>query len=172
MHSRVATGGPTSADAQPIGVRFVANENLSGLPLNLRVALQTKVGIVRDQQIAVDGTVRIVAHNTAFPQRFMLEHEWAALLPVTMSATLVVPRHRQPAPGLKDIRAVRIVALNAVHVPFCYWMMLRQPEFGLDTQVTHVTCRRVFTGIHDELSSSTAGLNMFASRTVARFATG
>jgi hypothetical protein len=84
---------------------------------------------------------------------------------------LVQARHGEAAGGFHDVRAVWVVALDAVHPAFEDGMMLRQIEFGVGFQMTVETSGWVFAGIDDEFSPSTTGFDVFAARAVTGFAT-
>jgi hypothetical protein len=66
---------------------------------------------------------------------------------------------------------MRIVALNAIHVPFYHRMMLRHSKFGLRLKMALKTRARILSRIDDELPSPSAHLDMFAPRPMAGFAT-
>ena len=86
-------------------------------------------------------------------------------------ALLVEPRHRQAtARWLHDVEAMRIVALDAVHLAFADRVVLRQIELSVNFQMTGETCLRIAAGIDDKLGPSTARRDVFAPRTVAGFA--
>ena len=67
----------------------VSNENVSGYFLLLEVALQTKRGVSFVQQALVDRSVRRMANGAPLPHCFVLIHEWAALLCMTLEAGFV-----------------------------------------------------------------------------------
>ena len=92
---------------------------------------------------------------------------------MTLRAILVEAGHRQPAGRFEYVRTVRIMTLHAIHVSLEDGMgVLGQVELGMRLQMAGETRRRVFSGIYDELSASTAGGNMFAARSMAGFAPG
>src|SRR6266404_3409791 len=127
MHRRMAAGAPTSALPQVGRVRSVADVDFSwrhARSLHLRVALEAEVGIAFDEHLAIDRAVRIVANGAAFAQGLMLEDKRPSLLAMALRAILIEPRHGQPARGLGDVGAMRIVALHAIHVAFEDGMML------------------------------------------------
>jgi hypothetical protein len=146
----------------------VPNKNLPTLlMLHLRVAPQAKIRIAGHQQLAIDRTVRIMAHGASLSQRLVLKHKRARQVPVTLTAILIEPRHRQPACPLEDIRAVRIMALHAVHASFNDRVMLRQVKFSASLEMALQACARIFSRIDDELSHAAATLDMLASGAMA-----
>ena len=73
--------------------------------------------------------MRRVADGASLAQRLVFEHKRARLLPMTLCARLVEPRHRQATRRFHDVAAVRVVALHAIHPPFNHRVMLREAEF-------------------------------------------
>jgi hypothetical protein len=167
----MATGGPAGAHSEESGVVRVADVNLArqsaGLLL-LGVATEAKVWVVGDEQLFVDGTVRIMTNRAAFAECFVFKDDGPRLRLVTLRATLILPRHGQAAFRLEDVAAVRIVAIHAIHVAFHNRMMLRQIEFSLHIEMALKTGRGIFSGIDDEANSA-ATPDMFAAWTVTGF---
>src|ERR1044071_5741084 len=116
VHGGMAPRSPARALLQARCMRGIANVNLSRLPLHLRVTFQTEIGIALHEHFAIDRAVRCVADDAAFPQCFMFENKWPGLLAVTLAAILVLPRHRQSTLRFENVLAMRVVALNAIHV--------------------------------------------------------
>jgi hypothetical protein len=112
----------------------------------------------------------VVTHGAPFAQGFVFENKWPRLLPMALCAVLIQPRHRQPARWFEYVAAVRIVALDAVHVTFNHWMMLRHAEFRFRLQMALKTRSRVFSRVHNKLTSSSACLDVLAAGPVAGFA--
>jgi hypothetical protein len=138
--------------------------------LDLGVALEAKIRIALHQQLAIDRTVGSVANGATLAESFVLENEWARLLAMTVTAVFVQSRHRQASRRFEDVRAVRIVALNAIHATFDNRMMLRQIEFSARLQMAFEADARILPGINNEFSSPSAAFNVFAARAVARLA--
>ena len=90
---------------------------------------------------------------------------------MTLRAVLVQPRHGKAARRLENVAAVRVVALNAIHLTFHDRVMLRQTKFGLSLQMALETGARILAGIHNEFATAAPGFDMLASRAMARFAT-
>jgi hypothetical protein len=112
-----------------------------------------------------------MTHRAPLPQGFVLKNKRPRLLPMTLSAILIQPRHCQAARRFENIAPVRIVALNAIHVTFNDRMMLRHPKFSLRLQMTLETSGWIFARVHNKFAAPTARFDMFAARPVARFAT-
>jgi hypothetical protein len=103
-----------------------------------------------------------MTHSATLPQRFMLEHNRPRVIPMTLRAILVQPRHRQSTRWLENVSSVRIVALNTIHVTFNHWVTLRHSKFCLRLQMTLKTRHRIFARVHNKFASPTARLDMFA----------
>src|SRR5262245_8055949 len=99
----------------------------------------------------------------------MLENERPDLLTMTIAATFIQPCHRQAACGFENVRSMRVVALDTIHPPFNYRVMLGQTELATRLQMALKTGRRVLSGIYNELSPAAAGLHMLTARTVTGF---
>jgi len=82
---------------------------------------------------------------------------------------LIESRHREAASGLHDVRAVRVVALDATHFAFEDGMMLREAELGVGFDVTIQTARRVLPGIENEFPPATAAGDVQTTRAVTGF---
>lgn len=54
VDGRVTTGSPATPLAQAISVGSVADENLTGLALDLRVTLETEIRIALDEHFSID----------------------------------------------------------------------------------------------------------------------
>src|SRR5690348_6554597 len=66
---------------------------------------------------------------------------------------------------------MRVVALHAIHFAFDDGMMLRQMKLGVHVKVAFVARLWIFARIDDEfLCSETSGGDVFAGRSVTRFA--
>ena len=114
--------------------------------------------------------MRVVANRAALAHCLVLKHNGPRLRLMTGRATLILPRHCQAALGFEDVSAVRVVAIHAIHIAFIDRMMLRQTELRLHIQMTLETGGGIFSRIDDK-SGRAATPDMFAARTVARFAT-
>ena len=118
--------------------------------LVLRVAAHAKVGVVINEHFLVDGTMRVVTDGAAFVHGFVFEDEWARLVLMALRATLILPGHGEAAGRFKNVAAMRVVAVHAIHVAFNDWMMLGEVEFALDIEMALKTGVGFFAGIDDE----------------------
>ena len=135
------------------------------------MAFETEVAVAFDQHLGVDGSVGAVTHSAAFAHRFMFEDMWTALITMTRGAGLVYSCHSQSCErGFHDVVPMGVMALNAVHLTFGEWMMLRQVELSASLKVALVAGFRLYAGIDDEFPPTTACGYMQAARTVAGFA--
>src|ERR1043166_2674865 len=101
----------------------------------------------------------------------MLKYKRPRLLAMTLGAVLVQSRHCQAASGLKNVGAMRIMALHAIHATFGDWMVLRKAELRMNAQMTLKAGGWVSAVIHDEFTPATARLDVLAAGTMAGFAT-
>jgi hypothetical protein len=173
VHRRVTTRRPARSHLKKcrvVGVAYVDMASRNIWALGLRMAPQAKVGVIRDEHLLIDGTVRVMAHRAALPQRFVLENKRARLILVALRTALVLLRHRQAARWFENVTAMRVVAVHATHVAFDDRMMLRQVEFALHVQVALEARVRFFPGIDDETGRAT-GPDMFTAGPVTGFAT-
>lgn len=171
MYGGVATGTPAGAITEIGRVVFFSDENLPRCPLHLCVTFQAKIVVAFNEHLGVDRTVWAVTHRATFAQGFVLEDERLRLVAVTVRAGLVQARQTRAAGGLHDIRAVRVVALHAVHFAFEHRMMLRQAEFGVGVEVTIETGGGVPARIQNKFPTPATDFNVFAPGTVAGFTT-
>jgi hypothetical protein len=93
------------------------------------------------------------------------------LFAMAVAAGFVDARHRKPARRFNDVEAMRVVALNAIHLTFQHRMMLWQMELGIRRNVTLKAGFRLFARVEDEFSATTAGSDVFAPGAMTRFAT-
>jgi hypothetical protein len=173
VNGSMAPGAPTSALAEEACVEGGADVNFTGLAmLLLGMAFEAEVGIGIEQELAIDGAMRVVTNSATFAQGFVLENEGAGLFAMTLGTVLVRPGHGETAGGLKDIFAVRIVALDTIHLAFEDRMALGQIEFGVRLEMALKASGGIFAGVNDEFTASATGLDVAASRAMTRFTTG
>jgi hypothetical protein len=142
----MAPGRPTRSLLQKARVIDVSNENVSRYFLLLEMAFDTKRSVALIQQALVDGAVRRMADDATLAQRFMLVDKRAALLRVTLKASLIFAQERKAAgfEFLLDIcrRAfnrdafVYLMTIGAAHLAFEHRMMMRQCERCANFEVT------------------------------------
>ena len=135
------------------------------------MTLEAKIRIIVDEKLAIDRSVRVVAHGATFPQCFVLENKRPRLLAMALSAGLITASHCQPAGRFEYIGRVRIVTLNTIHPALNQRVVLRQVKFGSGLQVALETGGRIVSRVEDELASAAARLNVFATWAVTGFAT-
>ena len=150
----------------------LADHHLARAGLHLRMTFQTQVVVSFQQQFLVDRAMRTMTRRAALAQRFVFEGEWPGLLAMTLGAGLIQLSHRQPAGWLPDVAPVRVVTIDTIDSIFHDRMVVRQLELRLNFEVALITTRRVFSGIHDELSPTASHGDVLAARPVARFAAG
>ena len=150
----------------------LADHHQARASLHLSMTLQTKVIVAFQEQLLVDRAMRTMARRAALAQRFVFEGEWPGLLAMTLGAGLIQLSHRQPAGRLPDVAPVRVVTIDTIDSIFHDRMVVRQLELRLNFEVALITTRRVFSGIHDELSPTASHGDVLAARPVARFAAG
>lgn len=147
---------------------LLADPNAAAL-LDLRVTFQAEIRVPLDKEFGVDRTMRLMTRGASFAHCFVFEHEWTDLIPVAISATLVQPRHRQPAGRSSDVRAMRIMTIAAAETAFEDRMMLRQVELRVSRQVTLET-RGGFVARIDDPFPGARPCHMPAAGAVTRFA--
>jgi hypothetical protein len=175
MDGCVATRGPAGPHAEKGRMIYVADVNVAAgnkRALHLGVAAETQIGIACHQHFLIDGAVRIVADHASFTQRVVPEDKRPRLIPMALGATLILPRHGQPAGWFHDVQPVRVVALDAVHAAFQDLVVLGKMELSLNVQMALKTSRRVTARIDDEsFAAAQAGRgHVFAAGPVTGFA--
>ncbi len=152
MHRRVAARGPARAYLQECRVVNGSDINVAGGhggSLHLGMAPQAQVRVIFDQQLFIDGSVRVVADGTAFMHRLVFKNEGPRLVLMASGAVFILPGHGKAPGGLKNVLAVRVVALHAIHETLRHGMMLGQTEFALDIQVAFQAGIRFFTRVYN-----------------------
>jgi len=173
VNGGVATGGPAAALPHKRGVVHLADEEVAGSALGLRVALQAEVGVMLHEQLGVNGSVRVVANGAAFAHGLVFEDELAGLLLMALRAGLVHLSQAEAAGGLHHVVTMRVVALHAVQVTFEDRVMVGQAKLGVNILVTAEAGFRGLLGIEDEfVQALSAGGHMAAAGAVTRLATG
>jgi hypothetical protein len=174
VNGGMAAGRPARAVTEIARMFDIANVNAaeSGRRLGLGVTLEAQVRIALQEHFGINGAVRVVTDRAAFTRGRMLENERPRLLAMTLGASLILARHRQPARRFHDVHPVRIVALHAIHFAFDDRVMLRQMEFRPGFLVALEAGLRVFARVDDKFFKTTAARHgdVFAAGTVAGFA--
>ena len=133
----------------------------------LGMAAKAKVLVRNRQELRVNGAVRIVASRATLAKRGMFEDERSGLLPVTLSARFIQTASRKAPGRLHDILAVRIVALDTIHLSFANGVVLWKMEFRIYFQMALITGLRIFSRVNDEFfAPHSSDRNMLAGRTV------
>ena len=170
----MATGRPAGTATDVIGVIHFADEEIAGLvcgSLHLDMALEAEIHIALHQQLAVDRSVGRMAARASFAHGFMFEDEGAGLFPMAVGALLVQARHGESARGFHDLVAVRIVALNAIHLALDDRVAVGEVELRVHIEVALKASRGILPGIIDEAAAA-GSLNMLARGPVAGLAAG
>lgn len=120
-----------------------------------------------------------MASHATFAQRFVLEDKRTALRGVALEAGIVFTQETHPTAleQLWKVRSaafdgdalVRIMAIDAAHLSFHHWMVMRQLKFCPYFQVALETGVGRFPRIND-LARLAAGLDVQTAGTVASFA--
>jgi hypothetical protein len=171
MDGCMTASRPACSHLQKSRVVGVSDIKMAGRDVGalvLRVAAQAKIGVVINEHFLVDGAVRVVADGATFVHGFVFEDERPRLVLMALRATLVLPGHCQASSRFKDIAAMRIVAVHAVHVTFNDRMMLGQIEFALHIEMTLKAGVGLFAGIDDELCFA-AGPDVLAAGSMTGF---
>lgn len=169
MYGRVAAGTPTGAVTEISRMVFLPDKNLPRRPLHLRVTFQAKIIVALDEHLGVDRTVGAVTHGASLAQRLVLEHKRLRLVTMTIRTCLVQTPQTQAAGGFHHVRAVRVMALHAIHLPLEHGMMLWQAEFGVGVEMAIEARGRVPAGIENKLPAPAADFGMFATGAVTSF---
>jgi hypothetical protein len=174
VHGGMATGRPASSEAKKSTVVDVADEEsgTDGGSLRLGVALEAQIHVSLDEHLGVDGAVRAMTDSATFSQRRVFEDERTRLFAMTLGATLIQTRHGQAACRFHDVRAVRVMAIDTIHLAFEHRMMLRQMKLGAYFLMTLKAGFGVFARIDDELFPAPAADHgdVLAARAVAGLA--
>ena len=100
----------------------------------------------------------------------MFEDDESRLFAMTLGTILIQARHRQAAFGFEDIKAVRIMALNTIHLLFQNGVMLGQLELPMRFDVAIETRRRIIAWINDVNPTTTTVFYVKTSWTLTRLA--
>lgn len=138
--------------------------------MRLRVALEAKIIVALGEHLGIDRAVGAVTNRAALTHRFVLEDERLDLIAMTLCAGLIESRHGEATGGLHDVRAVRVMALDATHFAFEDGMMLREVELGVGFDVAIQTARRVLAWIENKFSPPAAAGDVQAAGAVTSFA--
>ena len=169
MNRLMAPRAPTSAPPQSAGGPMVgpANNN-PGRRLLLEVALETKIGVARDQHLVIDRAVRIVTRGASLAHSLVFEDKRPALGGVALAASFVL-REQRCAAAADGRTLVGIVTIAATHLAIQHRMAVGQSKLALFVQMTlEASLGRPF-GIENRVVGTTT-LIVNAAWAVARFA--
>ena len=148
------------------------NRSRGALTLRLSVASETKVRIPDREHFGIDRAMRAVADGATLAQGGVLKNHRFGLFAVTRGTGLIQASRRQTARRFHDVAAMRVVALDTVHLAFNDRMVLWKMEFRLFGQMALETGFQIFAWINDELLAPVAPRgSVFAARAVTGFAT-
>lgn len=171
----MTAGGPACAVAQMRGVIFASDENgpVAGRAGrdHLGMATEAEIVVTLDEHLFIHRTVRLVADDAALAQGGVLKDHGPGFLAMALRAGFVFAGERETMRGFHDVHAVRVVALNAVHLAFDDGVMLREIELRVRLEVALEAGFGIATGIDDEFVVTAAGGDVLAAGTVAGFAT-
>jgi hypothetical protein len=110
----------------------------------------------------------IMAGSASFAHRSMFENEWSGLFPMTLRTRLVQPAHCETMRRFHNVQSMWIMTLDAIHLPLCHGVMLRQVKFGADILMAFVTGLRILSGIDDQFfPTRSTYCHMLARRAMA-----
>lgn len=92
MYGGVATGCPASTHLEQGGVINLADKNLAPCDtrsLHLGMASKAQVGVALEQELAIDGTVRVVANSATLAHRLMIKDKRLRLFAVALCARFI-----------------------------------------------------------------------------------
>ena len=157
----------------------ISDENVPGLFLLLKVALQAQGRVALVQQTLVYRAMRRMTDHTTLTHCFVLVNERAALRGVALEASLVSAQERKAAGferllniGLCAFNSdpfVRLMTIGAAHFAFRHRMMVRQLECCANFQMTLKAGLRRLSRI-DDCARSAAALYVQTPRPVTRLA--
>lgn len=110
----------------------------------------------------------VVTHGASLPQCLVFEYVRPGLLAVTLQTGVILPRDEH-AFGLKDVLAMRIVTIDALHPPFFNRVAVLKVEQRPGLKMALKTGFRIFAGVNDELTATPSYLHMKAAGAMTRF---
>ena len=171
MNCSMATRRPTRTLSEKRGMIDLSDVNLVGrCSRSLCVAPQTKIWVALNEHLVINRPVRRVTHHATVAHSLVFKNERSRLLTMALCATFVDSRHGQPSGGFHDVKSVRIMALNTIHVTFDDTVVIGHLKFGVCLEVALKTGRGVLSRIDNEVAF--ACLRMQAPGAVTEFASG
>jgi len=104
-----------------------------------------------------------MTNRATFAQSLVFEYMRPGLFAMTLRAAFVSLSHRQTAFGPKDVLTMRVMALDTIYPAFDHRVVLRQIELRFRLKMALKARDGVFSWVNDELSTSSATLDMFAT---------
>ena len=137
------------APACPLGRKGVVVDAIADHgKIRLDMAAQAQIRVAGKQHLVINRTMHLMADRTSFTQTFMLPDKRTALFLVTFKTRLVDVFHTRGPPWPR-VNAMKIMTIGTAHFAFQYWMMIRQPEFGLFVHVAGEANLRLIAGVDD-----------------------
>lgn len=96
----------------------LSHQCLRWIELHLGMAAEAEIRIALNEEFVMDRAMRLVASRTAVLHRLVHEDEVSGLFAMALSALLISTGQAETAWLLEDLAAVRLVAINAVHLAF------------------------------------------------------
>lgn len=169
----MATGRPAGAVAKKSAVVDIANVETGTETgaLRLRMALQAQVHVPLDEHPGINRAMRAMANSATLPHSGVFKNERSRLFAMALGAALIQTRHGQAAGRFHDVHAVRIVAIDAIHLAFEHRVMLWEMELGAYFLMALEAGFGVFAGIDDEFFRTITADHgdVLAARAVAGF---
>jgi hypothetical protein len=131
------------------------------------MALQTEIGVARNQHFFVWGAMRVVAGCATFPHGLMLENKRASLRLVALHAGVGLGSQGS-SPAFDGLAFMRVVAIRAGDFAVFHRMMMGIGETRLHIHVTLKACFGITLGVYDRVARP-ATFVVNAPRAVARF---
>jgi hypothetical protein len=141
-------------------------------PLNLSVAAEAEVGIRRGEHFGVDRAVRVMAGGATLAQGGVLINKRFGLFPMALGTGLIQSRPGQAGRRFHDVQAMRIMALNAIHLALEDGMVLGKMKLNLRLQMTPDAGLGIAARVDDEFFQAAlpSRSDVFAPWAVAGFA--
>lgn len=124
-------------------------------PVLSEVALQTKIGVTDFQHLVIDAPMCVMTGATAIAHCFMFKHEWTSRSGMALRASTAGRSQDTFGEQGLVISTVGIMAIDTGHLAVGNRVTVGQSELALDLKVTLQAGCGVFTGIMDQVPTST-----------------
>jgi hypothetical protein len=168
----VAPSRPAGPAANEPSMIDLSDDHASRAELDLGMAFQAEIVVWFMEHLAVNGAMGLMADGAAFPERLVFEGKGPRLFAMALRAAVIQAGHGQPAGGSMNVRAVRVVALDAIHLALDHRMVMRQAELRVGVEMALETGGRIPARVDDKLAASAARGDVPAAGPVARLASG